>query len=78
MDKPEIIHQLQLFIRALASLNEATNINHPSQIEKDGTIQRFEYTVEIAWKTIRRFLIYKGENLDGMYPKDILKLAWER
>ena len=37
---------------ALISLVELVVIEHPSRIERDATIQRFEYTCEAVWKAV--------------------------
>jgi hypothetical protein len=45
------------FDRALALLAEAsTEIAGLSMLEKEGVIQRFEYTLELGWKTIKDYL----------------------
>ncbi len=31
-----------------------------SELEKEGLIQRFEYTHELAWKTMKDYLAYQG------------------
>ena len=41
---------------ALATLSEAVAKQNPTQLERDGVIQRFEYCFELAWKTLRRYL----------------------
>ncbi len=41
-------------------------------MEKDGVIQRFEFTVELAWKTIQDILMSKGY-IDIKGPKPVKK-----
>lgn len=36
------------------------NISNPSDLEKEGTIQRFEFTHELAWKVMKDYLEYEG------------------
>jgi nucleotidyltransferase substrate binding protein (TIGR01987 family) len=36
------------------------NYNELNQLEQEGAIQRFEYTWELAWKTVKDFLEYNG------------------
>lgn len=43
--------------RALGSLEELLAINDPSRVERDASIQRFEYTSEALWKAAQRFLL---------------------
>lgn len=45
-----------------------------SDLEKEGLIQRFEYTYELAWKTLQDFLRYKGY-VDFAGPNATLSLA---
>jgi nucleotidyltransferase substrate binding protein (TIGR01987 family) len=48
-----------------------------SDIEKEGLIQRFEYTYELAWNTIKDFYEEQGEvNIQG--SKDAIRLAFQR
>ena len=50
------------FDRALGLLREAL-ANGPgalNQLEKEGVVQRFEYTLELAWKTIKDYLEESG------------------
>ena len=43
-----------------------TEIKNPSDLEKEGTIRRFEFTHELAWKVMKDYLEYEGyKNLTG-------------
>jgi len=42
--------------KAHAILEEALQIKNPSKLERDGAIQRFEYTFEACWKTCQQYL----------------------
>jgi nucleotidyltransferase substrate binding protein (TIGR01987 family) len=42
----------------------------------DATIQRFEFTFELLWKTLRRFL--QQEGVDTASPKNTLRHAYRR
>ena len=48
-----------------------------SQLEREGTIQRFEYTWELAWKTLRDFLIHSGVQLPSLTPANVIRAAFE-
>jgi nucleotidyltransferase substrate binding protein (TIGR01987 family) len=48
------------FSNALKHLEEAIRTNNPNDLEKEGTIQRFEFTHELAWKVMKEFLEYEG------------------
>jgi nucleotidyltransferase substrate binding protein (TIGR01987 family) len=48
-----------------------------SDLEKEGMIQRFKYTHELAWLTIKDFYENQGEtNIQG--SKDAIRLAFNR
>ncbi|MGZ3794374.1 MAG: nucleotidyltransferase substrate binding protein, partial [Bdellovibrio sp.] len=36
--------------KALKNLKEALAIKNPTELERDGTVQRFEYSYELIWK----------------------------
>ena len=46
-----------------------------SDLEKEGFVQRFEYTVELAWKTLKDFLLEGGQDLSS--PKDVIRQAFQ-
>lgn len=47
-----------------------------SELEKEGLVQRFEYTFELAWKTLQDLLIFRGYNVIPE-PNSILKKSLE-
>ncbi len=47
-----------------------------SDLEKEGAIQRFEYTFELAWKTLKDYLIYSGIIFDQITPRAVIKQAF--
>lgn len=53
--------RFQNYSDALAHLRFAVmEINNPNDLEKEGTIQRFEFTHELAWKVMKDYLEYEG------------------
>lgn len=53
--------RFQSFTDALKHLRyAATQVANPSDLEKEGTIQRFECTHELAWKVMKDYLVYEG------------------
>jgi nucleotidyltransferase substrate binding protein (TIGR01987 family) len=65
------------FERALALLDEALrNVAELSLLEKEGAIQRFEYTLELAWKTLKDFLEESGLVISPVTPRQVLKEAF--
>ncbi len=61
-DKEDIRWEQRLvnYTKALAQLLEGLAIEDPSDLEREGIIQRFEYTFDLAWKTLKDYLIYQG------------------
>ena len=51
-----------------AALREAK-----SELERDGAIQRFEYTYELVWKTLKKVLSFKG--IEANSPRDVFREA---
>ena len=47
----------------------------PDKIEKDGTIQRFEYTFELCWKSIRKLLLELGRQDVSSSPNPLFRDA---
>jgi len=47
------------FVNALSSLEEGVK-EAKGELEKDGVIQRFEFTFELMWKTLKIFLYDEG------------------
>lgn len=45
-----------------------------SDLEKEGLIKRFEYTFELAWKTLKDYL--EANDVDVKFPRDIIKAAF--
>ena len=60
---------------ATARLKEALQ-QKENDIVIDGTLHRFEFTFELAWKTIKDYLEYLGI-IDGVgSPREIIKTAY--
>ncbi len=45
-------------------------------LHRDGTIQRFEFSFELAWKALQKHL--RSEGLDCASPRSCLRLAWRQ
>ena len=56
------VEQREQFERALARLHEALDENETALI-RDALIQRFEFTFEMAWRCLHRYLANKGVKL---------------
>ena len=48
-----------------------------SELEQEGIIQRFEYTWELAWKTLKDYLANDGLVLEKITPKSVIVAAVE-
>lgn len=72
-------HRFQNFQRALLLLREALecDISDLNQLEKEGTIQRFEYTFELAWKVLKDKMEYDGIELERISPKAVVRQAFQ-
>lgn len=60
--------------KALAKLREVADggeVSRLSDLEKEGMIQRFEYTFELAWKTLQDLLYHNGYT-DIVGPNPVL------
>ena len=61
--------RLQNYKKAFGQLRDALKIKTPDILQKQGIIQCFEYTFELAWKTLQDFLIQeKGYTEKGPRP----------
>lgn len=71
--------RLQNFRKAFGELKEAVELSKErelSKLEKQGLIQSFEYTHELAWKTLKDFFIDQGNSqLTG--SKDVTREAFQ-
>ncbi len=63
--------RFQNFEKALSHLEEAVNRQNLSDLEKAGTIQIYEFTFELAWKTVKDYL--EEQNVEVKFPRDVIK-----
>lgn len=71
--------RLNNYKRALALLNEAVELGQTralSDLEKQGLIQAFEFTHELAWNCLKDFLTFKGQQ-DLFGSRDATRKAFE-
>ncbi len=67
------------FGNAVNRLNEANvayKRNSDNDIYQDALIKRFEFTFELAWKTLREFMLDQGYSLEILSPKGVISFAW--
>jgi nucleotidyltransferase substrate binding protein (TIGR01987 family) len=67
------------FEKAFFLLKEAleNDLNDLNQLEKEGTIQRFEYTFELAWKVLKDKMQDDGIIMETISPKYVVRKAFE-
>jgi nucleotidyltransferase substrate binding protein (TIGR01987 family) len=63
--------RFQNFEKAILQLQDAVVKNNLSKLEKAGVIQVYEFTFELAWKTLKDFL--EEKLVDVKYPRDTIK-----
>ncbi len=70
------MYQLGKFEKSIRRLEEALAHDiEEDDLFLDGIIQRFEFTFESAWKSIKMVLRYSGE--DCISPRDCIKSAYK-
>lgn len=78
-ENPDIRWKQRLinFEHALDMLKDALK-DGPAQLsllEKEGTVQRFEYSLELAWKAAKDYLEAKGSIIVPLTPRQVVKDA---
>jgi len=68
------------FTRAYLLLQEAIityQERELSSLEQEGVVQRFEYTLELAWKVLKDYLEFEYVLLERNTPRAVLRQAFE-
>jgi len=76
MKKSELLLHIKTFENAIKTFNECFGKTKLNSLERDGAIQRFEYTFELSWKTTKRLFDYYQIEYEN-YPRNILKTAYK-
>ncbi len=63
------------FKRAVAGLDQALVLAYGNPLGVDASIQRFEFCVELAWKSLREILL-RDHSLETASPKTTLQAAY--
>jgi nucleotidyltransferase substrate binding protein (TIGR01987 family) len=74
MSSPRLKLQIENFEKALASLHLALNENE-TEFVRDSIIQRFEFTFEMGWKCMFRWLLDQGESVPEM-TRPVIRAAF--
>jgi nucleotidyltransferase substrate binding protein (TIGR01987 family) len=71
-------YRFRNFSRAYILLQEAMEreVAALNQLEREGVIQRFEYTFELAWNTLKDRLEYGGIVLTEITPRNVIRQAF--
>ena len=71
------IQRLSHYAKALSQLTKFIEKGRLNELEKQGLIQSFEYTYELAWNTLKDYFEAQGEtNMHG--SRDVFRLAFKR
>jgi nucleotidyltransferase substrate binding protein (TIGR01987 family) len=66
--------RFQYFEKAFLKLKEAMEKSDLNELERNGLVQRFEFTLDLSWKVMKDFLEDKGFAFKPS-PKDTIRLA---
>ncbi len=83
MNKPQAtrwVQRLENYTKALTQLNLAVTLSRQralSDLEKQGLIQAFEFTHELAWNVIKDYFAYQG-NSDITGSRDAVREAFNK
>jgi nucleotidyltransferase substrate binding protein (TIGR01987 family) len=75
MNEQKARQSLENLGKALQRLGEALKEPTDNSLLIDGTIQRFEFVIELYWKTFKRLLEMEG--IQTNTPRESLKKAYE-
>ncbi len=65
------------FSRAYSLLRAAFDkeVDELNDLEKEGVIQRFEYTFELSWNTLKDRLEHDGVIMQSVTPRNVIRTA---
>ena len=76
-EPPRWHYRFANYRRAFLLLREALDEQELTQLEREGTIQRFEYTMELAWKVMKDYLEAQNVVLPQVVPRAVIRAAFE-
>lgn len=74
-----MLQKIENYHHAVSQLEQAVAVYSNDQSDslyRDGLIQRFEFTVELAWKSLKEYLEDQGSVLAVAAPRAVLKDAY--
>ena len=74
MTKSEVLIKIDNFEKGLNRLKDAVE-RAKDDLDKDGVIQRFEFTIELLWKALKTVLGYQG--IECYSPRSCIKEAYK-
>ena len=68
-------YRFRNFSRAYSLLREALEreVEELNQLEREGVIQRFEYTFELSWQLLKDRLEYDGVIISPVTPRSVIR-----
>jgi nucleotidyltransferase substrate binding protein (TIGR01987 family) len=78
MSMRKVTDSLSNLENALENLERAVAIPNDRELVVEGTIQRFEITIELFWKVLQRVIRYEGGKADTSRAslKEAFRLGW--
>jgi nucleotidyltransferase substrate binding protein (TIGR01987 family) len=64
------------FEKAFLRLKEAVELEKPNELERNGLVQRFEFTIELCWNTLKDYLEHEGFRFKPT-PKETIRQAYK-
>lgn len=74
-----MLQKCEHFCNAVERLAEALTeyaASPASTVIRDGVIQRFEFTFELAWKSLREYMEDQGASMEAVFSKQVFKAAY--
>jgi len=69
--------RFQNFERAFIFLNKSCKLESYDELQGAGLVQSFEFTFELAWKTLKDYIEYSGIVVEETTPRKVIKKAFE-
>lgn len=67
--------RFQNFKKAFEQLKDSVlKVDELSDLEKEGMVQRFEHTFELAWKTLKDYL--EEQQVNAKFPREVIKQSF--
>ncbi len=78
MSDRKLLDSLKNLQNALENLERAVKIPKDRELVAEGTIHRFEMTIELFWKTLQRAVRYEGSRADSSRAslREAFQMGW--